>query len=156
MAKLSKKTASDKPAKLVKVDKKSVAIQKPSSADKTPAKKLKNVAAKVKLPHADSPSPKKQKQPKKKSPGKKLQKKTTPSGVAPIVPKKAKTLKAVVPKGGKDIVSREDLAKCVTAFREALKLGLAEKKAMLDPDFKYILQLCSFKVPQCPERIART
>ena len=155
MAKLSKKTASDKPAKLEKVDKKSVAIQKPSSADKKTVKKLKNVAAKVK-PHADSPSPKKQKQPKKKSPAKKLQKKTTPSGVAPIVPKKAKTLKAPATKGGKDLVSREDLAKCVKAFREALKLGLAEKKAMLDPDFKYILQLCSFKVPQCPERIART
>lgn len=103
-------------------------------------------------------SPKKQK--KEGGKGKNLQKKTKATGGSPIVPKKnaKKMLKAgaIGQSKSKELVSKDDLAKCVTAFRSAIQLGLAEKKAMLDPDFKYILQLCSFKVPQCPERIART
>lgn len=171
MAKLNKKVTkgAETDTKLAKVNAKSVTIQK---ADKKPIKNLKEKAEKApatataaltkKVKPSGSPKkPKKAKTPKEGGgKGKNLQKKTKATGGSPIVPKKnaKKLLKAgAIAQGkSKELVSREDIAKCVTAFRSAVSLGLAEKKAMLDPDFKYILQLCSFKIPQCPERIART
>lgn len=151
MAKLNNKApkaAEDK--KLAKVNKKSVTIQK---ADKKSVKNLKAKAEKSTPTNAlTKPASPKKKGGKAKS----LQKKTTPTGGAPIVPKKAKKLLKAGAKQTKDLVAREDVVKCVTVFKSAIQSGLAEKKAMLDPDFKYILQLCCFKIPQCPERIART
>lgn len=159
MAKITKKVAkgAETDTKLSKVNKKSVTIQK---ADKKPVKKLKEKAEKTPVIAEARAKKVKPASPKKKAgKAKSLQKKTTPTGGAPIVPKKAKKLAkagAIGQGKGKTLVSRDDITKAVTAFRTAVNLGLSEKKAMLDPDFRYILQLCSFKIPQCPERIART
>lgn len=137
MAKVNKKVAktAETVGKVSKVDAKSVAIQK---ADKSPKKAKKAKSGKVKL-----------------------EKKTTPKGGAPIVPKKnAKKLQkasnALKEKLGKELVSKDEIATAVTTFKTAVSAALAERKALLDPDFRYILQMCSFKIPQCPERIART
>lgn len=153
MAKLNNKApkAAEADKKLAKVNKKSVTIQK---ADK---KSVKNLKAKAEKSTPAGNALTKAASPKKRAgKAKSLQKKTTPTGGAPIVPKKAKKLLKAGAKPTKDLVSREDVAKCVTVFKSAIQSSLAEKKAMLDPDFKYILQLCCFKIPQCPERIART
>lgn len=166
MAKLNKKVtkAAAGDVKLAKVSAKSVTIQKPDKkAKENPVKNLKSKVDKTQRIASNGPpakaSPKKKANKNKDKPKKvNLQKKTTTSGGAPIVPKKnAKKLPSKPQiKPAKELVSREDIGKSVTAFKAALQTGLAEKKAMLDPDFRYILQLCCFKIPQCPERMART
>lgn len=148
-----------------KLNSKSVAIKKPEKKTKTekPVKNLKNLAKKE---QRTTPKPKQNQSPKKEKNQKakkgKFEKKT--GTIATIGPnKKAKTLPKG-PKPGKttpqavngELVSKDDIGKSLEAFRAALKLAMADKKAQLDPDFKYILQLCCFKIPQCPERIART
>lgn len=137
MAKVTKKVAKavEGDSKVSKMDAKSTVIQR---ADKSPKKTKKAKSGKVKI-----------------------EKKTTPKGGAPIVPKKnAKKLQkasnALKEKLGKELVTKEEIAKAVTTFKTAVTSALSERKAMLDPDFRYILQMCSFKIPQCPERIART
>lgn len=144
MAKITKKVAKSADAetttKLAKVNKKSVTIQK---SDKKPVKNLKEKAKKT------SPT-------KKTNKPKSLQKKTTPTGGSSIVPKKNAPKTLAKAKVVADLIPREQLTQCVAAFRKNLTIALADRKAMLDPDFKYNLTLCSFKIPQCPERIART
>lgn len=171
MAKVNKKVAkaAESDTKLAKVNTKSVTIQKADKKGKE--NQVKNLKAKVdktaaKPQKAKNNSPKKvaKASPKKanKAGPKKdkklnLQKKTSTTGGASIVPKKnAKKLQKATNKPTKDLVSKEDIAKSLTSFKAGILSGLAERKAMLDPDFKYILQLCCFKIPQCPERIART
>lgn len=145
-----KAKASD--AKLAKVNAKSVTIQKADK--KTKEKPVKNLKAKIPKNEPTGPN----QQTKKVKPGKvKIEKKTTPTGGASIVPKKAaKKLQKAAKKTEAELISKEEIAKSLAAFKTAVTEGLTQRKALLDPDFRYLLQLCSFKIPQCPERTART
>lgn len=124
-------------------------------------------------------SPKKNKKDQKKnnntanaSPNKKFEKKTKAGKDGKTLPgpnKKAKSIKAVAGNAAKvvkkakpakddvkELVTKAKIAEGLTAFKAMLKKNQTEKNSILDPDFKYCIQICSFKVPQCPERVAKT
>lgn len=160
--KTKKKTAEIEPAKLKKIEKvvKSDGKSKPAPAVISPGKPHKKKNRRAKEREAGKKmKPKKVKLEKSTKPGNEKQNLVPAKKVAKKInmkkSKKPQKAAPAVEDDGKELVAVKKIQEGVSAFRSLLEKTLKDKKSILDPDFKYCIQVCCFKIPQCPERLAR-